>query len=902
MSKSLIWRIILIVVIILFSLFKVYPTVKWAMLPKEQKQSLMEKWEQEQQQVIEEKSLWKSFKLNFKRWYYGDEDRTLKLGLDLKGGIYFVVETKAEKIDKVLEILRRRINRTKVAEPMLQQQGKDKIIIQLPGYENIEKAEQFITARAFMRWLLVAEDLMIARYDDEKGKNLLIAMYQNTVKELELEHRDSEEGWTYEELDERLAELLPPDAILRIYESKNTDRRTGKVTKETIPLLMRKENVATGDHLRKAMDSTHPSTSEPILSFELKGIGKDRFYKTTKTYSARGPSAIPTEGGRKRGWRIAILLDDVVLSAPNIQTAISGSGMIEGGFTVEEARRLGIQLNAGSLPTGIKVVERELIGPTLGRISIQKGVNAAMLGLAVVMLFMIIYYLKAGIISVLALLLNLLILVGLLASLNATLTLPGIAGIILTIGMAVDANVLIFERMREETRAAKKIRAAIDSGYHKAFRTIMDANLTTLITAIVLYYFGRGPVQGFAVTLSLGICTSMFTSVVVTRVVFDLMLLNRKFTSINLLQLFAEPKIDFVKNRQTALTISIIVIVLGIFSFAIAPGENFGVDFTGGNQTVVKFDKNVDSEAIRRFINEDLDIDAEVKYFGGKNEIMIQTRKGTVTEISERISNIFKEELEEGASVEIKNDRLYLTFRENSDIESVEKKLVAADLPIENVRYGESKKEILADYTGGITARLLPKIQEKFPEYKIQPQGVSTSEVGPSVGKTLRHQALIAVILSMIGMIIYISWRFEFKFAIAAIVAIFHDILITLGFFSGMFFLMRRQIDLPIVAALLTIIGYSLNDTIVVFDRIREDLKIMKRLDFKAIINTSINQTLSRTALTSATTLLVVISLLIFGGARINNFAFALLIGVIAGTYSSIFIASPLLVLLHKKK
>jgi len=716
-----------------------------------------------------------------------------------------------------------------------------------------------------------------------------------------LKNQDGDEGWTFEELDDRLTDSLPPDTILRIYNMVTKEQLTKKTTETKVALLLRKENVATGDHLTKADNIAHPQKGIPIITFELRGEGKRKFHEITKKYKAGGEYALE----KGQGWRIAILLDEEVLSAPHISTAIMGRGMIEGNFTYDEARRLSIQLNAGSLPTGIKVVEQRLIGPTLGRLSITKGVKAAILGLVVVMFFMIVYYLAAGLISVFALILNLVILMGMLASFNATLTLPGIAGIILTIGMAVDANVLIFERMREETRAAKKIRAAVESGYHKAFRTILDANLTTLITAVVLYYFGRGPVQGFAVTLSLGILTSMFTAVVVTRVIFDLMLLNRKFKSIKMFQFFSEPKIDFVKKSQTALTISIVVIVLGIFSFVLYPSENFGVDFTGGSQTVIKFDKNVNSETLetlRRFVNKDVGIDAEVKYFGSKKEIMIQTRKGTVTEVTEQISKLFREELEAGASVEIKNDRLYLIFREDADIEEAKRKLEEADIPVKDFRYGESKKEIMADYTGGVTAQLIPKIEKAFPDYKIEPQGVSTNEVGPSVGKSLRQQAIIAVILAMVGMIIYISWRFEFKFALAAIVAILHDVLITLGFFSGMFFLMRRQIDLPIIAALLTIIGYSLNDTIVVFDRIREDLKIMKRLDFKTIINTSINQTLSRTALTSATTLLVVISLLIFGGARINDFAFALLIGVIAGTYSSIFIASPLLQFLHKEK
>jgi protein-export membrane protein SecD/preprotein translocase SecF subunit len=901
MSKSLFWRTILVVFVILFGLYKVYPTIKWTTLSKERRKELTQHWEEETDKVIESRSLTKTIGLGLKKWYYGDEDRTLKLGLDLKGGIYFVVQVdESDKINGVEAILRERVNRTKVAEPIIQRGGKDKIIVQLPGYEDIEKAKKLVTEKAYMQWLLVDEKFMIEKFGGDEGNKRLIAMYNNAVEELDYEYRDEPEKWTFEILDEKLSEMLPQDRILRLLKSERTDPVTGQTTESTSPLLMRKQPIATGNHLKSAEPSVNPNTNEAVIAFVLKGAGADQFFEATNTYNAGKKGMVAANGGQ--GWRIAILLDDVVLSDPHIQSAIRSRGTISGNFTMQEARELSINLEAGSFDTGVKIVQNKFIGPTLGAISVQKGVSAALLGMAVVVLFMVGYYLKAGLISIFALVMNVLLLTGLLASLGATLTLPGIAGIILTIGMAVDANVLIFERMREETGAAKKIFAAIDSGYHKAFRTILDANITTLITAIVLYIFGKGPVQGFAVTLSLGILTSMFTSVFVTRVVFDLLALKKSFTRVKMNQFFTQPKIDFVAKRKNAITVSVVLIVLGLISFVAGMDENFGIDFTGGNQTIINSTKDMDSEAVRDYVRDELGIDAEIRHFGSKKELMINTRKGTSTELASGIDTIFSARSEAFRKSDIKEDKLYLAFREDVDVEEVEKIITESNIPAEEVRYGESRKEIVADYTGAVASNVAPLIAEKFPEYGIDLKAVSTSEVGPAVGEKLRQQAIIAVVLAMIGMILYISWRFEFRFAIAAIAAISHDVLITIGFFSGVLILTRRQIDLPIVAALLTIIGYSLNDTIVVFDRIREDLKIMKRIDFKTIVNTSINQTLSRTALTSVTTLLVIISLLIFGGARINDFAFALLVGVIAGTYSSIFIASPLLVWMNKEK
>jgi SecD/SecF fusion protein len=465
------------------------------------------------------------------------------------------------------------------------------------------------------------------------------------------------------------------------------------------------------------------------------------------------------------------------------------------------------------------------------------GVRAAILGLALVVLFMVVYYLKSGVIAVFALCLNILIILAALSTLGATLTLPGIAGIILTIGMAVDANVLIFERIREEFASAKKIRAAISSGYDKAFRTILDANLTTLITAVILYRFGTGPIKGFAVTLSFGILASMFTALFVTRLVFEILLRMRSFEDLRMLKFFSQPSIDFAGYAQKALILSAVIIAVGVASVAVNYDSMLGIDFSGGSELLLEFDGDVDVARVRDFVQNDLGYEgAQVRLVdqegGEANKVSIQS----------------KDEIERG----------------DGDKEGADKR-VGAELGV---------KLLDSSYT----------------------------RVGPAYAVTMWKKAIVAMVLSLAGIIVYIWFRFEFVFGVAAVVALIHDVLITLGIFSGIFLFGPRQINLPIIAAILTIIGYSLNDTIVVFDRIREDLKIMKRLTFKGIINTSINQTLSRTMLTSLTTLLVVLALLFLGGQAVSDFAFAMCFGVIVGTYSSIFIASPILLLFHKKR
>lgn len=571
--------------------------------------------------------------------------------------------------------------------------------------------------------------------------------------------------------------------------------------------LVKRQPSLTGASMKRA----NPSVGEygqPVVHFTLDSKGAKIFALVTQ---------------ENIGRRLAIVLDEEVLMAPVIQTAITdGSGQIKGKFNQAEVQDITNVLNAGSLPAPVQIIEDRTVSPTLGKDSIRKGILSAICGLALVMIFMAVYYLINGVIADFALCLNIIFIFGTLAWFNATLTLPGIAGIILTIGMAVDANVLINERIREEAALGKKINAAIAAGYDKAFLTILDANLTTLFAALILFIFGTGPVRGFAITLCIGIIASMFTAIFVTRIILDFLLGNKSLQKLRMLQLIKPQNIDFLKMKNFAYLLSIILIAAGIASAVVKGKQCLGIDFTGGQLLQVQFSKNISVKEIREAFKGSGLENSYIQGFGTQKDYIIRTETGQVEKIEQQL-------------------------RTN-----------LADNSLEVMR---------------------------------------TEDVGPVVGTRLRRQALIALALALLIMIIYISYRFEFKFATAGIIAIFHDVAVA----TGACILTGRQLSLPIIAALLAIIGYSINDTIVIYDRIREDKKLMPKAPFKQIVNASINQTLSRTLLTSLTTLIVVVVLYFFGGEVINDFAFTMLVGIITGTYSTIYIASALAAQWHKK-
>ncbi|MBU1084542.1 MAG: protein translocase subunit SecD, partial [Candidatus Omnitrophica bacterium] len=604
----------------------------------------------------------------------------INLGLDLQGGMHLILQVDTSKLtpeeakdapQRALEVIRNRIDEFGVLEPVIQLQGKDRLLVQLPGITDRERAKQIIGKTAHLEFRLVESDPDIMK---------------------KVSAGEGPEG----------------------YEIKIMKRRDG----ESESVILQKEVVLTGDMLVDATtEFSQQGFGQPYVSLELNDKGGDLFADITD---------------KNVGRRLAIVLDGEVYTAPVIRERIpSGRAQITGNFSLQEAKDISLILRAGALPAPVKIIEERSVGPALGKDSVEKGIRAIIMGGLAVLVFMAAYYLLAGIVADLALVLNILIITGALSYFGATLTLPGIAGLVLTIGMAVDANVLIFERIREESKVGKALRAAIHAGYDKAFWTILDANVTTLITALILFQFGTGPVRGFATTLSIGILASMFTALFVTRLILDLITMNNtRMLKLRMMQFFSQPNIQFIKIRKIAYGVSILVIAVGLTMFFQRGAKNYGIDFTGGTLLQFKFTQTVTAQEVRETLT-DIDL----------GEAAIQ-------------------------------------------------------------KVGDGKEMIIRSY-GGKTDDIVKALENKFGPGSFQVMRVES--VGPAVGADLRQAAVKAMLFAMIGICIYISFRFEFRFAITAIIALIHDVAVSLGLiaFTG------REISLPVIAALLTIVGYS---------------------------------------------------------------------------------------------
>lgn len=551
--------------------------------------------------------------------------------------------------------------------------------------------------------------------------------------------------------------------------------------------------------------------------------------------------------GENVGKPIAIVLDGLVYSAPAPSEEIAGGrSSITGNFTIEEAKLIANILKAGKLPAPAKIVEEAVVGPTLGQESISKGMFSFIIALLIVLAYMVFYYSKAGVASVIALLANMFFIFGILASMPQliALTLPGIAGIILTIGMSVDANVLIFERIREEIAAGKGMRLAVADGYKFAYSSIIDANITTLLTGFVLWFFGTGPVEGFAKTLVIGILTSLFTAIFITRLIFEYQLNKGKVLKFatNLTDgLFQNTNIQFLNNRKKFYILSGIIIVIGIGSLA-TKGLQKGVDFQGGRTYVIRFDnaEKVETQTVSKLLEAQFDAAPEVKTFGDDNQVKITT-----------------------------------TYLIDSPDEN-------ADDLVEDKLYN------------GLTSVLGSEVsKEDFMDNFL----MSSQKVGPTIANDMIRSSILSVIFSLIIIFLYIVFRFKkWQYGAGALIALFHDVLIVLSLFSIFYGILpfSLEIDQAFIAAILTVVGYSINDTVVVFDRIREYLGSYKKREINDVVNSAINSTLSRTVNTSLSTIFVLLMIFIWGGEVIRGFTFALLIGVIVGTYSSVFLASPI--------
>ncbi len=736
-----------------------------------------------------------------------DASGKIKLGLDLQGGTSFLVEMDTNALvivetttnsagvavtttnlahvegalSQAVEVLRKRVDAFGVAEPIIQPAGGNRILIQLPGlsHEAEESARAQIQKAAYLEFRMVKEDS--AQYVNETTGEIL--------------------------------QPIPPgyEMLKHIEPQPN-----GPPKVEAVVVKKKPENRLAGDIVESAM-AVHGNLGEPQIDFRLNSDGAKRFGEVTRN---------------NIGQRLAIILDGDLYSAPVIQSAIeTGNGQITGHFTPEQAMQLANVLQ-NPLRAPLKIDSSYDVDPTLGRDSIRSGIFASVAGVILVSGFMLCYYLLAGIVANIALVTNIIILMGVMCSIGTTLTLPGIAGVVLTVGMAVDANVLIYERIREELAKGKSLRGAIAAGYARAFGTIFDSHVTTLISSIILIFMGTGEVKGFGVTLTIGVAASLFTALVVTRLIFNFLLDHDWIKSLYMFHLIRATKLDFMRLAKPAFILSWTIIAIGLGYGIFDRGTKlFGVDFAGGDSTMFSFVQKVqDVEQIRSALTA-----------AGEKDSQIQYQKDMM---------------------------------------------------------GSGAETLRVTTSTGSAAKVAQTLAEKFPQAKFTL--ASQQQVGATVGAEILQSAVIACALSLFGILVYVAFRYEFSFAVGAVVAVIHDVLMTIGCYCIANGVSGREFNATVVAAILTIIGFSTNDTIVIFDRIREDLKMGVRGSFREIINQALNQTLSRTLITSGTVFLATMALYLFGGGVINDFAFTFLIGILTGTYSSIYIASALVLWWHK--
>ena len=699
-------------------------------------------------------------------------EKKIALGLDIKGGTSFLI--KLQQVDKdkpitpglldqAVEVIRKRVDYFGGGEPIISPVGQDRILVQIPGLDTakIQEARDQLSRVAKLEFRLVYPD---------NGERL----------------RAIDNG----------TEVVPPEYKIENY--KHAAEEDEKTTVER--LLVKKKADLGGD--RVSGSNAYYGNEGWTVQLKFDSEGAKKFGQITEQY---------------KGHRFAIVLDGIIQSAPVIRDAIyGGDAVITGHFAEKEAHGLASVLE-NPLQTPVSIEEERSVSPTLGADSIKASILAGLVGLAITLVCVAIYYRFAGIIACLALLVNIVLLIGALTMFRFVLTLPGIAGIILTIGLAVDASVLVYERLREELALGKSLKIAIQAAYEKAFSSIFDANITTLITAVILFLRASGPVKGFAISLTLGILASLFTALIVGRNIFEFFVDTGRVKKISMLHLISSQNINFLGKGFLACMCSLALIIAGATSFYVRGEKNFGVDFRGGDLITLSSPQTIDVGQVRSALQPINLADASIQESnqGGKNYITVRTPLHT------------------------------------SD--AVEKQIMTA----------------------------MPQAQ-----FKVE----GAERVGALVGGELARNSLIALGLGIFGILVFVWLRFELSFAVGAIVALVHDVTITVGMFS----LLHRELTLTMVGAVLTIAGYSINDTIVVYDRIREGLASGRKGSIEQIMNESINQTLSRTILTSTVTLIPILCLFLFGGAVLRDFSLAIIIGVVVGTYSSIFIASPI--------
>jgi len=796
-----------------------------------------------------------------------------------------------ESITSAFEVLRKRIDKFGVTQPNIQRLGNSgRILVELPGAKDVERVKGLLQSTAQLEF-----------WDVYKGQELFPFLGQANEKLKSLVGEEKAEAQTDS------TEVSDDDSIDDLLENAEEEdeteqgenpifdliQATGHQGGPVIASFQIKDTATVGKYLRmpqvkallpaeqryaKFVWGKPMRDSELVDLYALKGnktgepdLSGSVITDATQTYDQLGRIVVSMnmngKGAKKweemttkayqQGSQIAIVLDDVVYSAPGLSSGpISGGrSQISGDFTVAEGKDLANVLRAGKLPASADIVQSEIVGPSLGQEAIDSGINSFLIALLFVLAWMIFYYGKAGLFADVALAVNILFIFGILAGLGAVLTLPGIAGIVLTIGMSVDANVLIFERIKEELGKGKAQFEAIKDGFGNALSSILDANITTGLTGVILLIFGTGPIKGFATTLLIGIGTSLFTAIFITRVFIDGYGKNGKslaFSTGATKNLFKNVNIKFIAKRKVAYVISGIAIVASLGSL-LSVGLNQGVDFVGGRTYTVRFDQAVNPTEIENDLVAEFG-SAEAKTFGADNQLKITTKykveeEGTEVdnEISEKLYGVLQDYLPAGTSYED-----FAVANEDSEV--------------------------------GV---------------------MSSMKVGPTIADDIKEASYWAVIGSLIVVFLYILFRFrKWQFSLGAVAAVFHDVLIILGIFSATYSFMpfNMEINQAFIAAILTVVGYSLNDTVVVFDRIREYFNEYTDWPFNKTINSALNSTISRTVNTSLTTLIVLLAIFIFGGESIRGFMFALIIGVIVGTYSSLFIATPIMYDTAKKK
>jgi SecD/SecF fusion protein len=696
--------------------------------------------------------------------------KKIALGLDIQGGTSFLIrlmggdkDVNKGMLDQAVEVIRKRVDYFGGGEPVITPVGNDRILVQIPGLDTakIQEAREQLSRVAKLEFRLVYPD---------SGERL----------------RAIDEG----------KEVIPPDYRIEVYKPHAEENEKPREER----LLVKKKADLGGNRVSES----HAYFGNEGWTVQLKfdSEGAKQFAKITEQY---------------KGHRFAIVLDGVIQSAPVIRDAIyGGDAVITGKFTEKEARGLSSVLE-NPLQVPVSIEEERSVSPTLGMDSIRASINAGLMGLAITLVCVIVYYRLAGLIAGLALLINLVLLMGALTMFRFVLTLPGIAGIILTIGLSVDASVLIYERLREELTLGKTLKVAVQTAYEKAFSSIFDANVTTLITAAILFWKASGPIKGFAISLTLGILASLFTALIVGRNAFGWLVDTGRVQKIKMLHLISSKNINFLSKGFLACMLSLALLIAGGTAFYIRGDKNFGVDFRGGDLVTLSTTQDVSVHQVREAL----------KPLNLEDALIQQSKQG---------------------------DKNYITVRSPLNTSDKIEKQVIQSLP--------------------------------NAEFKVE----RSERVGALVGGELAKNSLIALGLGILGILIFVTFRFELSFAVGAIVALLHDVLMTVGVFS----LLGRELTLTMVGAVLTIAGYSINDTIVVYDRIREGLASGRRGSIEQIMNESINQTLSRTLLTSTVTLIPILCLFFFGGAVLRDFSLAIIVGVVVGTYSSIFIASPI--------